>query len=819
MANLNKVTRRRFLGWSAAAGGAGALVASGAGDALSKQFLGIPAMGQEEADEKIVWSACTVNCGSRCPLRLKVRDGQIVQVMADNTGDAELGTQQIRACVRGRSIRHRIYNPDRLKTPLKRKPGTKRGDGEWVEISWEQALDEIAEKMKEIKSTYGNEAFYLQYGTGVIGATIARSWPPVETPFARLMNLWGGYLNHYSDYSTAQITSAYPYHYGEWVGSNSFDDVANSKLQVMFGNNPLETRMSGGGETFVTQKIKQEHGVKTIVIDPRQSETSVALADEWVALRPGTDAALVAGIIHVMLKENFQDQKFLDKYTVGFDEHTLPDSAPKNSSYRSYVMGKGPDGIEKTPQWAAKVTGVPADRITQLAREIAQAKPCAITQGWGPQRHANGENQARAIFLLAAVIGQIGIKGGGTGARESSANLGMASPFNTQHENPIETAIPVFGWTEAVERGEEMTATRDGVQGKDKLDVPIKMIWSYGGNANTNQHGDLNRTIELLRREDKAELIVVSDIQMSVSARYADYVLPDTSTAEQEDVIQQGSAGNMEYTILASKAIEPIHNTKPIYEVCAELADRLGVGKKFTEGRTQEQWVKHTIAESAREIPELPSYEKLKEMGVWKRAGESVIPLKEFREDPAANPLETPSGLIEIYSEELAMLRKEWEFPNAAPGDEITALPEHVDTWEGPAEAHKAYTSGGKYPLQCIGHHTKGRTHSSYGNVDWLRDDAHPQVLWINPLDARKRGIKNDDEVYAFNDRGRIKSVARVSPRIAPGVISVPQGSWFAPDAKGVDAGASVNTLTSWHPSPLGKGNAQHTTLVEVEKA
>ena len=162
-----------------------------------------------------------------------------------------------------------------------------------------------------------------------------------------------------------------------------------------------------------------------------------------------------------------------------------------------------------------------------------------------------------------------------------------------------------------------------------------------------------------------------------------------------------------------------------------------------------------------------------------------------------------------------------WErsSPKAAPGDEITALPEHVDTWEGPAEAHKAYTNGGKYSLQCIGHHTKGRTHSSYGNVDWLRDDAHPQVLWINPLDARKRGIKNYEEVYAFNDRGRIKSVAWVSPRIAPGVISVPQGSWFAPDAKGVDAGASVNTLTSWHPSPLGEGNAQHTTLVEVEKA
>ena len=210
-----------------------------------------------------------MNCGSRCPLRLKVRDGQIVQVMADNTGNAELGTQQIRACVRGRSIRHRIYNPDRLNTPLKRKPGTKRGDGEWGEISWEQALDEIAEKMKDIKSTYGNEAFYLQYGIGVIGATIARSWLPVETPFARLMNLWGGYLNHYSDYSTAQITSAYPYHYGEWVGSTPSTTSRTPSSRSCSAITRWKIRMSGGGETFVTQKIKQEHGVKTIVFDPK----------------------------------------------------------------------------------------------------------------------------------------------------------------------------------------------------------------------------------------------------------------------------------------------------------------------------------------------------------------------------------------------------------------------------------------------------------------------------------------------------------------------------------------------------------------------
>ncbi|MDO5048752.1 MAG: molybdopterin-dependent oxidoreductase [Actinomycetaceae bacterium] len=809
-------SRRSFLKWSAVAGGATALATSPAffsgkpGVGLANQA--IAAEGAEDA-EATVWSACTVNCGSRCPLKLQVKDGQIFRVLPESTGDDEIGTQQIRACVRGRSIRHRIYNPDRLKTPLKRKEGTMRGDGEWEEISWEQALDEIADKMKELLDKYGNESIYLNYGTGTLGATVARSWPPAQTPFARLMNLLGGYLNHYADYSTAQITAAYPYHYGGWVASNSLEDAKNAKLQVMFGNNPLETRMSGGGELFVTQRTRKESGTRTIIIDPRYSDSAIGLSDEWIALRPGTDAALVAGIAHVLITENMHDQAFLDKYCVGFDEDHMPEGAPANASYRSYIEGKGEDGTEKTPEWAASITGVPAATIRRLAREMGTAKPCAVTQGWGPQRHANGENQARAVFTLAAMLGHIGVPGGGTGAREASFNLPMKFPFNST-ENPVKASISVFSWTDAVDHGERMTATNGGVQGKDKLDVPIKMIWQYAGNALTNQHGDINRTVELLRDESKAELIVVSDIQMTVSARYADYILPDISTAEQEDVIKEGSSGNLGYTIVASKAIEPLYDCKSIYWVCTELARRFGVEQEFTEGRTQEEWCEYTIDASREDIPDLPSYTELREMGIWKKQGDSVIPLADFREDPEANPLDTPSGKIEIYSQQLAEMAKTWEFPENLPGDKLTALPEHVDTWEGALEAR----SNAEYPLQCIGHHFKGRTHSSYGNVDWLRDDAHPQVAWINTLDAQERGIENDDLVLVYNGRGRIRIKARVTSRIAPGVVSVPQGSWFNPNKDGIDIGGSVNTLTSWHPSPLGKGNAQHTTLVQVER-
>ena len=803
-----KVERRSVLKWGAAVGGGAALVGTGAYTGL------LPGVGKANAvpvsaPDKVVWSSCNVNCGSRCPLRMEVRDGQITRVLSDNTGDDELGTQQIRACVRGRSIRHRIYNPDRLKTPMRRRPGTLRGEGQWDEITWDEAYDEIAATMTRLIKDYGNESIYLNYGTGTLGGTITRSWPPIATPVARLMNCVGGYLNHYGDYSSAQIAGAATYQYGGWIGSNSFDDVKNSQLQVMFGNNPLETRMSGGGETFVTQQTKKLHNVRTIVIDPRYSETAQGVGDLWVAPRPGTDAALVAGIAHVMITLGLHKQEFLDKYTVGFDEDHMPAGIPAGNSYKSYIMGQGPDGVEKTPQWAASVTGVPAATITQLGREIGSAYPVHITQGWGPQRHANGENQARAIFTLAAMTGSIGVPGGGTGEREGSFGLPMANPF--PKANPVETSISVFGWTDAIERGPEMTALADGVRGKDKLDTGIKMVWQYAGNALTNQHGDINRTVKLLQDDTLCEMIVVIDNQMTVSARYADILLPDVSNAEQLDIIQQGSAGNMGYSIIADQVIEPLYNCKTVYEMMTGIAQRMGVEQDFTEGKSQEDWVRQVVTESQANIPELPDFEDLKEMGVWKVEGTSYIGLKDFRNDPVANPLGTESGKIEIFSKALWEISKTWTLPE---GDKITALPEHIDTWEGPTEAK----TNPDFPIQVIGHHFKQRTHSSYGNVDWMQE-AHPQVVWINPADASARGIANDDLVEVFNDRGRIQLPARVTARIAPGVASVPQGAWFKPDAQGVDMGGSVNTLTSWHPSPITKGNAQHTTLAQIKLA
>lgn len=442
-------------------------------------------------DGKVIWSACTVNCGSRCPLRMHVVDGEIKYVETDNTGDDNFdGLHQVRACLRGRSMRRRVYNPDRLKYPMKRVGA--RGEGKFKRISWEEAFDTIAASMQHIIKEYGNEAIYLNYGTGTLGGTITRSWPPGSTLLARLMNCCGGYLNHYGDYSTAQIAAGLNYTYGGWADGNSPSDIENSKLVVLFGNNPGETRMSGGGVTYYLEQAREKSNAKMIVIDPRYTDTAAGREDEWIPLRPGTDAALASALAYVMITENLVDQPFLDKYCVGYDEKTLPEGAPKNGHYKAYILGQGADKTAKTPQWAEAITGIPAAKIIKLGREIGSVKPAYIAQGWGPQRHSNGENTSRAIAMLAILTGNVGINGGNSGAREGSYGL----PFVRMPtlENPVKTSISMFMWTDAIERGPEMTATRDGVRGKDKLDVPIKFIWNYASNCLINQHAEINRT-------------------------------------------------------------------------------------------------------------------------------------------------------------------------------------------------------------------------------------------------------------------------------------------------------------------------------------
>lgn len=760
-------------------------------------------------EDKIVWGACSVNCGSRCALRLHVRNNEVWHVETDNTGEDIYGNHQVRACLRGRSIRRRINHPERLNYPMKRVG--KRGEGKFERISWDEALDILTSRLQKTVERHGNESVYINYSSGVVGGNITRS-SPYASLVARMMNCYGGFLSHYGTYSTAQIACAMPYTYGSNDG-NSTSDIENSKLVVMFGNNPAETRMSGGGITYYLEQARERSNARMIVIDPRYTDTAAGSEDEWIPIRPGTDAALVAGLAWVLIKENLVDQPFLDTYCIGYDEKTLPEGAPKNGHYKAWILGQGDDGIEKNPEWASHITGIPVDSIIKLAREIGTAKPAYISQGWGPQRQANGELTSRAIAMLPILTGNVGINGGNSGARESTYN--MTIERMPVLENPVKTSISCFSWTDAIARGTEMTATRDGVRGADKLSAPIKFIWNYAGNTLINQHSDINRTHEILQDESLCETIVVIENFMTSSARYADLLLPDLMTVEQEDIIPNDYAGNMGYLIFIQPATTPKFERRPIYWIMSEVARRLGpdVYQKFTEGRTQREWLQHLYAKMRARDADLPTYEELRKMGIYKRrdpAGHFVA-YRKFREDPQANPLKTPSGKIEIYSQRLADIAAAWQLEN---DEVISPLPVYASTFEGWDAPERS-----QYPLQMFGFHYKARTHSTYGNIDILQE-ACRQEVWLNPLDAQKRNINSGDMVRVFNGRGEVRLSAKVTPRIMPGVTAMGQGAWHSANMDGdrIDHGACMNTLTTHRTSPLAKGNPQHTNLVEIEK-
>lgn len=802
----NKITRRDFLQKSLAVGSVAAL----ANNFQLPFAYAEPNPTTENSlapnptnDEKIFYSACLVNCGSRCPLKVHVKNDIITKISSeDGINEPAFGLHQIRPCLRGRAVRWRTYDPERLKYPMLRIG--KRGEGKFKRISWDQAINLLADKLKYTINQYGNEAIYYQYGTGTTGANLSG-----RNVCKRFLSSIGGFLNYHGDYSSGQITAIQPYIYGN-AKDSLLDQIKHSDLVVMFGHNVAETRMSGGGQVTELFNALAQSNARVIIIDPRRSESVVGYNAEWIPIIPGTDAALVAAIGYALLEEDKIDEAMLNRYCVGWNADSLPDSAPPFSDYKSYILGLGDDRTPKTPEWAAKKTGIPAAKIRQLALDIVNAKAAWISQGWGAQRWQNGEHTARAIMLLPIITGQFGKRGTNIGTWGGSVTYPVPG-LNLL--NPIKTSIPFFLWTKAIADPDSMTAKNAYILGKDKLDVGIKFLWSYASNVIGNQHADLNQTHQILQDESKCEFILVWDTHMTASARYADLLLPDVSSVESNDLINNSYAtGAYHYFIRMQRAIKPLWENRPAYEVLTELAEKMGVKEKFTQGRTQDEWIAYSYERMRKQNPDLPPFADTDGMGVIDRKladSDAQIALKDFRDDPINQPLNTPSGKIEIYSEALAKIAGEWEFDEQ---DMLYPIPAYLPAIEGSEDIAMRQ----KYPLQMIGFHIKGHCHSSYSNLPQLRE-AVASSIWINPLDAEQRQIKHGQLVEVFNDRGRLYIPAKVTPRILPGVIAIPQGLWAKTNAAGIDIGGCVNRLTSMRPSVLAKSNPQHTNLVEIK--
>lgn len=809
----SRLTRRRFL----SAGAAWLGLAS-----LPKSVLAGAVAQAADDFETMTWSACAVNCGSRCQLRVFSRHGRVIRIESDASGSAGASTvtggfPQVRACQRGRAMRQRIYAAERLKTPLRRVGP--RGSGRFEPVSWEEALDEIAARLSATIKKHTNESVFVIHGSG--NQALVNNVSATH----RFFNLIGGSAAWHSDYSAGCIQHAWPYLYGRFdygavrskaAGAGSYmTQIANAELYVTFGNNPAVTRASGGGQSWELFSALRKSGTRMIVIDPILNDTLAGRDAEWIPIRPGTDAALCEAIAYVLITENLVDEGFLRRYTVGYDEDSLPASAPKGASYKSHILGLGPDKTPKTPARASTITEIPEDRIISLARAIGTAKPCFISQGWAPQRRMNGETQSTSIAMLAILTGQIGLPGTNSGAREGDS-YGIETGLPT-FTNPVKPSFPIFLWPQAVLDGPSLTAENAGVRNAPALRHSIKFIWCTQSNTLVNQHGGANQVARLLEDESLVETIVCVDTQMTPSARYADFVLPDVCHQESVDLMADSYAvGGYNYLCASQKAIEPEWEQRPNYEIMRGMARRFGVEEAYTEGRSLEDWVRWCYEETRRKRPDVfPDYETFQKEGIVKyhMDDDSGIVMEDFRRDPDAHPLETPSGKIEIYSERLAELARRWELPDEK-GQEIPAIPRFVPTLEMIGQGDPAEKD---FPLEAFGYHGPGRTHSTYHNVPWLRD-LHPDVVLMNPVDAAPRGLVTGDKVRVFNRRGSTVLPVKVTPRIIPRLVAFPQGAWYAPDGKGVDRGGCFNVLTQLRPTPLAKANPSHTNLVEVEK-
>ena len=731
-----------------------------------------------DSDEvRIVRTTSTFDCGGRCPLRLHVKGNRIIRVEGDEGPEPE----QLRTCLRCRAYRQMVHHPERLMFPQKR-VGAK-GEGKFERISWDEALDLLAGELIRVKEQYGNQGLFLATGGGYLA-----SLHNGGLAASRLLARFGGYVTHYGNISSEGAVWASLTQYGSVMVGHSREDMLNSRMIILWGWDPA--RMISGTNTMYHLIKAKENGARIIAVDPRYHDTAATVAREWIPIRPGTDTAMMIAMANVMIKEGLQDQAFLDKYTVGFDR------------FKAYVLGKE-DGQDKTPAWAAEISGVPAATIERLAREYAATKPAALMDCQGPARSAMGEQYNRCAATLCALTGNVGRPGGSAGGGLMGLPVGhmFRMPAIPPGKNPFEQDGPNVKGTldirlrivKRVHINKIFDAILRGRAGGYPAD--IKWMWSMCNNY-LNQTGNSNQAARALK---SLEFLAVNELFLTPQARYADLVLPVTSTAERSDLTRPWPSGP--YLTFVNRAIEPLGECKSDLDIVTELAARLGF-KDFNPF-TEDQWLRMFVEKTPDLAAEIKDFDRFKREGIHRISlSEPIVAFQEQIEDLEKNPFPTPSGKIEIYSQRAADLNN----PLCPP------IPQYLGTPEDRNDPlHE------KYPLQLLTPHPRNRVHSELYKVDWLRE-VEPHRVWINPVDARPRGVSDGDEVYVFNDRGRVALPAWLTERIIPGVVSIFEGAWYAPDAEGIDRGACANTLTKDAYSP-GGASVMNTALVEVRKA
>lgn len=539
-------------------------------------------------EKEVIRTACPRDCFDQCSILATVEDGKMVKVEGDKTP-----ITQGYLCPKGKAYAPWVYHDGRLKHPLKRVG--ERGEGKWEKISWDEALDLVAQNLQKLKDTYGSDSILYHWGTGTHMALYYGTLP------FRFFNLLGGAMNLRGSLCANAGHTAIAYTYGDSLGHDP-EDIVNSKYIIVWGKNPTSTNIHI--IPFMFEAI-EKNGAKLVTIDPRVTEIA-GKSDMYLQPRVGTDGALALGLMNVIIDRGLYDAEFVSNATVGFEQ------------LKEMVKQYSPDKVEQ-------ITTVAKEDIVKLAIEYASTKPARIEVGMGLQHNTNGGQTFRAISSLVAISGNLGISGGGLGFPNSrftyprSHNLSL----KMEEKNVHKTTVPVAKVAEAI------------LTGKPK---PIKGLFIWAANP-VNQNPDTNKVIRAMKSRE-LEFVTVIDPFMTDTAQLADIVLPGCTSFEQTDV---GVSYWSYYMQLQQKVIEPLEGAKGDLEIFRELAKRLGFGEHFSH--SAEEFAELAInRKPGHSIVEHVTIDELKKGPVRIKAPKVVWSDRKFP---------TPSGKVDLYCERL----------------------------------------------------------------------------------------------------------------------------------------------------------------------